>query len=427
MKRVARLLLIIAVVTSGAWFSLHILRHREAGKWKALPGGGEVRFVTATKGPRHQLDLPGPSFSERVRDAVRMRTLNPFTQLSRNGPSNPSNDFGVWLEMRGKQQFNSPETGAIFLSDGRKIVTGGGESNGGPPGTCNYACSRFPYTPVREKTVRYTCTLGGKQFEFIFKNPNYRNDLPVWKGSSLPQTQRNEDLALTLRGLTIERSPSYMLRDSRSEWTAKPSWSITKAGQNADRWFGVGDAYEDPSGQRVYDCGLFAEPVWKVIGNASRTNEYPFPDDEVAWLGTATPDAPAPETYQLFPDKASGLSLAGMFGPGQYWIQGNQVVKTKPVDEVDPKGLPRFKDDFLTRTMQVTLPKPAVVIVGSAFLVCRDSNGRPAELADDYGHAGTLSINTYRLPKAPIRIGTASPGSWKFEFLVPAPPKPVLK
>lgn len=326
--------------------------------------------------------------------------------------------------MRGRQRDDFAKEPTLILSDGRRFISTGGSSNGGPPAAPRYICSEFDYVPVRDKTLHYACTVDGEQIKFTFKNPYYRNDLPVWKGVPLPQTQRNEDLALTLHALAIEPSHSYI---RGTDWTAKPRWSITKGEQKADKWFAISTNYEDPSGQQVRDCGLFNEPVWKVCCAASRTNEYPFAEDEVDWLGTVGPDAPAPETYQLFAvesAKHSRLKLAGIFGPGRYTVGENGIEKVESPVSVEWTGGTKIESDFQNKTVHIAIANPVVLLIGSAFFVYRDSKGRPTRLEHNYGHGGVLTVQAFRLPKSPVRIGTANPGSWKFEFLMPAPPKP---
>jgi hypothetical protein len=176
--------------------------------------------------------------------------------------------------------------------------------------------------------------------------------------------------------------------------------------------------------------------VWKVVCNVHRTNNYPFREDEVQWLGTAGPDAPPEQTTQLFnfdpKTQEVGLKLAGVFGPGEYWYQDGAIVETKAPVKIDPRTHPMIECDHQTKKIRVTIDKPAVVIFGNAFFVYRDGQGRPARLEEvwSYGGAPVGSVIICALPKAPIRIGTASsaePGVGKFEFLIPTPEKPGLK
>lgn len=431
MKRVISFVLLgMALLAGIAWSVQFVLAKLEARQWQTLQGGGQVRFLAATKGPVHQLVLPGPPLSARIRDALRTLSLKPFTNNSKPGPWNRSSgaDFGVWFEWRGSRHDDLPKEATLTLSDGRRLVSRQGSGNGGPSGIRYYTCSVFDYVPVRDKTIHFACVFDGSKFECTFTNPYYRNDLPIWKGSPLPQAQRNEDLALTLRELRIEPSPSFQRNYAGTDWTAKPRWSLTKGEQKADTWYSINTTFEDPSGQEVRNCGLFNEPVWKVRGEASRTNEYPFADEEVNWLGTVGPDAPAPETYQLLPvemAKDNKLELAGIFGPGQYTVGGNSIEKVEPIGNGKPTDRTKIESDFQNKTVHITVPKPVVLFIGSPFLICRDSKGRPARMEHENGYGGVLSVQSYRLPKSPVRIGTVNRGSWKFEFFVSAPPKPL--
>jgi hypothetical protein len=394
-----------------------------------MPQGGEVRFCAATKGPLHKIKLSGSTLGKRVQNAMRDKTRN----LSwRRDPSNWLSsrstrvDFRVWLEMRASLSPPTPREAKLILSDGRRLLSSGGSGSGLES---LYHSSTFGYVPFREKTLRYTCILNGGQFEFAFKNPFYRDDLPVWSGSPLPQTKQSGDLELTLRKLAIDPTERFQQRQG-FDWVARPSWSIKKAGENADKWFEVGIAFEDPSGQKVNDCGLFAEPVWKVCANAKRTNNYPFREDEVAWLGIARPEAPSEQTYQLFKfDLASqgdrGAKLAGIFGPGEYTVQDGAVTNTQPYKVGEPRSQ-MITSNSKTKMIQVNLDKPSLVVVSGRALrfVFRDLRGNPTELDEFWSHGGGERLTMLRLPKMPVRIGTADPGSWDFEFLIPAPEQP---
>lgn len=431
MKRGLCIIISIVLLGGGVWLLLQLLREQGTSEWQTLPGGGDVRLLALTKGPVHRPRLPGPLITtQQIRDAIRTRSWIPLTQNRNPNVSNRSGkiDLCVWLEMQGSKSLPTPNHAKIVLTDGRAFTQLGGTSSGFQ--TSLFASSSFVYVPYRERTVHYVCDLEGKRFEFSATNPFYRNDLPVWKGLPLPQTKLNEDIELTLRELVVKRAEPFQRRQN-TEWIATPKWSIKKGGENADSWFRIGVSFEDPSGQKVRDCGLFNEPVWKVCGNVTRRNNYPFRDDEVDWVGTVRPDAPADQTYQLLlikvPNKRGNrFELAGVFGPGQYSIRDGAVVETQPLAKATLSNPEKVEFVFETKTVVVKLDKPSLVLIGSAFLVCRDANGRPAELDEEWGAGGFTHVELYNLPKEPKRMGTTDPGSWTFEFLIPAPAKPQI-
>lgn len=413
--------------------AMYLLWRGGASQWQALPNGGDIRVFAITKGPIHAVKIPGPMLTmQQVRTAIRMRSLSPLKgpPLRNDKILSRWPDLRVWFETQGNPMPPKPRDPTMILSDGRRISSrSGGE---GFDGTTQYYYSSFRYIPYREKTIRVVCQVGDKTVELTHKNPFYRKDLPVWTSSPLPQTRSNGDLELRLQKLVSAKPTFPPPRPGDPNWIAKPTWSMTKGGENADAWFHVRTGFEDPAGQRLSEYDLAGEPVWKVCADLSRTNSYPFRDDEVSWLGVVTPEAPAEQTYRLLPIKDGGspLKLAGIFGRGQYSIReddsipGGLAISVQPPPETPPPRHRKIGTDFQTKTIELTLDQAGVVFIGDAFLVLRDSCGGPKELDEDWSHGGFTHIELYHLPKAPIRVGTANPGSWKFEFLVDAPKPP---
>jgi hypothetical protein len=330
----------------------------------------------------------------------------------------------IWLIFR--KEFLTPLDAHIVLPDGRKLTAWGGDGGSGYTSYYHFV-SPFNYIPARAKTLRYECKLNEQRFEFEFDNPAYRTDLPVWKSAPLPQTQQSSDLALTLRALNVEH-----LLGMSEFWRAYPLWTITKGGKPAEQWFQIDAEYEDPSGQALRDCGLLSEPVWKVRCSVSRTNNYPFRDDEIQWLGTSGPNAPPEQTARLFPidPKAPphGVVLAGVFGRGEYWYQDGAIVKTAPPHKNETTSY--LVEDSQTKELHITVGKPAVVLRGSELFILRDSEDRPARMKPEGGvNYERVRTSMYDLPDTPIRIGAADlaePGMGTFQFFIPAPAEPEL-
>lgn len=413
-------------------FALCLFWAIQASEWQPLRDGGRARVFAITKGPAHTVTLPQPTFTtKRIRSALRTLSLTPLKNAPAHTFNSTQSHLRVWVEVRGtRKEFISTDS-AIILSDGRRLQS---NSSG-----CSFSVgtrhhySDFRYVPYGEKTIRFVCRFGDQTIEFTRKNPFYRKDfLPVWTNSPLPQTKSNGDLELTLQTFTAAKQTFPPPRKGKPDWVVQSAWSIKKGRENADTWFRVRTEFEDPAGQRVSEYDLVGEPVWKVCADLRRTNKFPFREDEVSWLGIIAPDAPREQTYRLLPLRPAGstFQLAGVFGAGRYSIREDGstlagfTITVQPPPETPPKRHERIYLNSGTKTVDLALDKPGVVVVGSALVIVRDLDGRLEELDEDWSHGGFAGVDLYHLPKTPIRIGTANPGSWKFEFLVDAPKRP---
>jgi len=322
----------------------------------------------------------------------------------------------------------------------------------------------FPLVPARSRTLRLITRLDGGRQEFAVPNPAYRTDLPVWKADPLPQTQRRGDTAFTLRGVNVSATKSEKPdADGLLMWHAQPDWTITHGERGADSFYEVKTVFEDPAGNLSPECGLFSEPVWKVRATITRTDRFPFRDDEVRWLGTidpAVPEASTPRAYALLPlaDFRSGgrFTLVGVFGPGQFEIQHGAVISSAPANADEPGDMTEW--DGARAVYIVRLENPAVVIIEDLALVARsgwqeeiraerlaprvadpfpvleasvgipvfqDEKGAAAELLErSGGFPNRASIRAFHLPTKPLRFGLAKRDPFQLEFLIPAPARP---
>jgi hypothetical protein len=89
--------------------------------------------------------------------------------------------------------------------------------------------------------------------------------------------------------------------------------------------------------------GILGEPAWKLHCSVSRGYAFPYPAEDLRWLGTIDPkrmESLRPgecEMFVLDPEARSfGILFAGVFGPGDYEIANGVIVSQSP-----PKGATR--------------------------------------------------------------------------------------
>ena len=485
LKWLTRFGLPVALLAVLAFIVVMVLAERSRAAlhaWRPLPGGGEFRLLAITHGVRHSVSLDKFPLADRLRAAWKARSLSPLTdhvgaRSATYSSGRPSLRF--WLEARNLPKSEPPFCdGALVLPDGQIFrVRGRFGSMSGSGGVTVFSESmEFPFIPARAKKLRFDVRINETPFVFKAPNPAYRTDLPVWKADPMPQTKRHGNVAVTLGGVNVFLPQS---RDrlawglALADWYAQPLWTIKHGEFPGDRSHRISAVFEDPGGNSSSYAALFSERVWKVRATITRTEHFPFSEDEVQWIGTIDPavaEASTPQGYALLPlaaDRPVGrLKLVGVFGPGKFTIKDGVVTAAEPYGERPRTSLEEqlaswenaraldlttiSDSDFRTlagssrgdrnigwdgirAVRSVRLAQPAVLILEDRFAppgefdlrIFRDEGGSPVRLKERPNSVvNRLSLGVYDLPAKPVRCGVAKSAPFQLEFFIPAPARP---
>jgi hypothetical protein len=333
----------------------------------------------------------------------------------------------------------------------------------------------FPIIPARAKKLRFDVRINATPFVFKAPNPAYRTDLPVWKSDPMPQTKRHGNVAVTLGGVNVfPRSRDRLAGGlALADWHAQPLWTIKHGEFPGDRSHRISAVFEDPAGNSSSYAAFFSEPVWKVRATITRTEQFPFSEDEVQWIGTIDPavaEASTPQGYALLPlaaDRpAESLKLVGVFGPGKFTIKDGvvtaaeldgerprtpleqqlasrehgRVLDLTTISDSDFRTLARMprgdRDigwDGIRAVRIVRLERPAVLILEDRFAprgefdmrIFRDEAGLAVRLKErSSSMVNRLLLGVFELPAKPVRCGVARSAPFQLEFFIPAPARP---
>jgi hypothetical protein len=313
----------------------------------------------------------------------------------------------------------------------RGSVTSGSDLN--PDGSATHY-TIVPFMPTNERELRLRANIENAPWEFAFRNPAFGTVQRIWRAESLPQTKESGSLSVTLRSLTLRKGYTY--RDETA-WVPRPSWSILYGGREAADSFSFGVTYEDEGGNSDDYSAILSEPVWRLRFRIVPRNQFPFPNDEIQWIGTIDPARGAvlaPQEYELFssPDPSALLKFAGLFGQGKFQITENGVNHLGPAisDKPSVQEVSAMNGAGVTTTsLLMELPAPAFVVLETCddgdVQVTRGLDGAPIDLAGQTRSDGRLGcLKVYALPQQPVRIGLVKDRKLNFDFYVKPPALP---
>ncbi|MHA3771189.1 hypothetical protein ACXR0O_06580 [Verrucomicrobiota bacterium sgz303538] len=434
----------VVLISVAVVLPLYLAAQREkGGAWQPLPGGGEIRFHTVTHGSTHRVYYPKAGLGELIKRSLQSRSFRPF--FEKPGWSETSTGSGqniaIWLASRGRKgSLSSLSKGELMLPDGQTFYSGSSGSSGGPSREFSLSHMNFQVLPYTAKQLKFATTIDGKHFEWDFPNSAYREDVPEWTPEPLPQTREISGYKVILKDLKLKPSSPYT-----TNWEISPTSTVFSSdGKDVGKWFSLGYRYCDAGGNDLYKCGLLGASAWKVKVRLSRTNSYPFAEDEVRWigaLGKSSQEAFVSRQFATFPldevARERGAVLAGLFGPGQYEInKEGDVVRAGPLVKNEGERVSTTNWLHERNILSVNLEQPAFLFLSGwtrGVSVLRDPSDRPVSLKESWSSGGPIGmLRIYSFPKDAVRFGLAnvdlpSPSVPEVEFVVQPPAIPAEK
>jgi hypothetical protein len=416
----------VLAAVGAMWWLLEAGRH-----WKPLPNGGRVCVLSLTHGTQHHYRASAGSLLRGFGDSLRQLSLQPlkssgafytygttstrpaihvFFGFDRADYSNLNN---VQLVLPDGQSF--PRS---YLGDGRAVADMG-----------------FDVMPTRVRKFKITAETGGwgpgfkfqvhSKLEWEFENPAFLVNPPAWEAEPFPVRREAGPLRVTIRDVSVDRS----------SWSAKLDSSIEWHGAPAEDWFDVGLVLSDPSGNVSGKCGVLSEPVWKAEYHITESATFPFPEEDVQWIGTtaAASTAGTAEAFSAFPItpeiRAAGCNAAAMLSPGVYDVFTDGRVRLSPSSENGGrKGNPGFTVSMRDASgyfERLQVDEPSLLILGQspkAVLHFKDSTNTPKRIAAPWvPYCGGSYPRIYSLPPSPLRFGLAKRAMRQLDFFIKSP------
>jgi hypothetical protein len=443
------------------------LRLNPLGLTTTMPDGTVITLDTVTYGREHHYEpghfrtawLPHP-FGDSAQsprkpsfDLVTESDALTFWMTRRDAKS------GVYLNFDWWSHFELVDShGCVFFGNLRAVrhdrnAAGGFDSSNLAPlapadATFIIASGATVSFPRRERLIELRLydlahNMVGK---FSIPNPVYRN-YPVWRAEPLPQTRREQDLAITLSDIQTRLVPYRWLQASVDLPITSITWQAFYNGSISTQWeaasWTIGDATgnEQPLKPALPSPGLCPrEDAWAVRGVLYQTAAAAAEEPSGAW---ALGDLAVPEYGQIQTHLQKryvndiNVQFHGLVGPGRFRIDQESVV---------PYGASSVGRDLIgdgwflfTRTEgPLARYNPTVIATGRPFLVfhvdrdeatplrlalaATDAEGRSLE-ADQYRHGNFyfLALPPESLQLRNVRIWFRVPR--QIEFLV-RPPTP---
>ncbi len=226
-------------------------------------------------------------------------------------PQQASDTLVVWIETQHKANQHTPYGLAFYDKEGTAFFLGGGPSvESQINDTTDIRGLTFHAYPRWDSTMilRVSSSQPGDNGEFVITNPAPKS-FPSWPLESLPDTQSDGDLDVTLTKLIFgapspEEPYSSLLRDESLKKVVQFAFDIRQKGQSVTNWRPLYVETTDGTGNWIgtllrpyhkngqsegyyYHAALWpSEPAWKIRVEFSCTSG--FSNDDV-WVVTNVP------------------------------------------------------------------------------------------------------------------------------------------
>jgi hypothetical protein len=409
-NRIALIALALFLVAFFAVMVFKIASARpEKVEWRPVRSGGAVRLHSVTVGSSHSISLSEDSFGKKLQRSLSRMSLAPFFESSAVSRISAGSLSGltVWLlfQDRRSRPVENPE---LTLPDGQVFRSYG--STTGSRGDGAYAAQIFQFVPYNAPKLHFTAKIDGEVMSWGFDNPGYRKDLVEWEPEPLPAKRTVGGYEFTLQSLQLRKTTS-----NSEELSLQPKTTITKDGKPAPGIM-THFAIRDVAGNEFYQTGFLSSKAWKLLPRFRRTNQFPFQEDEVKWIGEIDPATmPEPETITAFPVGEDlnnrGVLLAGVYGPGIYEYRGTELVRTKANPPAN-MGHHTTGHDYNTKIVTLQIGKPAFVVMtkgSNGVVFFRDGKNEPKGPKSSHtGYGGdNRTVELFSLDGGWTRVGVA--------------------
>ena len=198
---------------------------------------------------------------------------------------------------------------------------------GGNQGTPTFSASSayVRVFPRRQKTF----TGRMKLFNYPPVDLRIQNPLPPiikeWTPEPLPVTHNTNNLAVTLKGVKVDKASGYAYTD----------FKIVEDGVARDEWYSPAVNFRDAAGNSHYRALCPHERTWKVEVDLYKTAKAPFPESAIWRIPNVT--VPKSGEFHQFTNETriGGVSLnpIALCGAGSFVFSNNVCVSAAPWKE----------------------------------------------------------------------------------------------